>query len=589
MSELKIWAPAAAKVAVELKGSHVPMHADAGGWWTCRDYDLKHGTDYAIWLDGEGPFPDPRSPWQPEGVHGPSRWLDHKQFGWDDSDWQPIPLSEAIIYELHIGTFTPEGTFASAINRLDELLTLGITHIEIMPVAEFAGSRGWGYDGVDLYAPHHSYGGPLGLKQLVNACHQRKLGVILDVVYNHLGAEGNYIEKFAPYFKPDVKTPWGNAVNLDGVGSEFVRRFFIDNALMWLRDYHFDGLRLDATHAFVDQSDKHFLAQLTEEVKTMGFALGRYWFLIAESDLNDPRVVRPVTEGGWGFDAQGNEDFHHAVHTLLTGENSGYYADYGQIADLGKVLCENFCLYDRFSKHRQKMHGHSAKDLEGSRFVAFVQNHDQTGNRSNGERLCHLVTMGQVQLAAAITLLSPFIPMLFQGEEWAASSPFCYFADIAAAEIREAMRKGRLAEFAFTVADPASIPDPLDETTWRRSQLNWEERGAGRYRMILDWYRTLIRLRKQEPDFAAGPLEPAGVEYEEGGSWLSFRRGRFRVVCNFWGESQLVTCCESDILELVVGSDPAVEVTNIGEISMPAHSVAVLENVADKNASVQGG
>jgi maltooligosyltrehalose trehalohydrolase len=320
----------------------------------------------------------------------------------------------------------------------------------------------------------------------------------------------------------------------------------------------------------------------------MGIALGRYLFLIAESDLNDPRVVRPVAADGWGFDAQGNEDFHHALHALLTGENTGYYMDYGQIADLAGVLGENFCLYGRFSKHRQKVHGCSAKDIEGSRFVAFVQNHDQTGNRGKGERLCHLLAPGQIKLGAAVTLLSPFVPMLFQGEEWAASSPFCYFADVQDEDIRAAIRKGRHEEFAFSIADPAAIADPLDETTWRHCRLHWEERGAAEHHEILDWYRTLIHLRRQEPDFEPGPLDIEGVEYAEKGGWLSFRRGRFRVVCNFLPQPQLIACCERDILELVLASAP-VEVLDTGEIAMPAHSVAILENVTDKNASIQGG
>ncbi|MES2626779.1 MAG: malto-oligosyltrehalose trehalohydrolase [Pseudomonadota bacterium] len=589
MTELKIWAPSATSVAIEIHGKREPMHPDADGHWMLNSDDLTHGTDYAVWLDDQGPFPDPRSAWQPAGVHGPSRWIDHGIFAWSDSNWHAKPFAEAILYELHIGTFTPEGTFAAAISRLDELVELGITHIEIMPVAEFIGTRGWGYDGVDLYAPHHSYGGPDGLKQLIDACHARGVGVVLDVVYNHLGKEGNYVEKFGPYFHALFDTPWGKAVNLDGAQSEHVRRFFIDNALMWLRDYHIDGLRLDAVHTFVDQSHVHFMAQLVDEIKTLGFSLGRNFTLIAESDLNDPKVVKPATEGGWGFDAQGNEDFHHALHTLLTGENFGYYRDFGNVNDLAKVLGENFCIADRYSEHRQRLHGRSAAGIESHRFIAFAQNHDQTGNRATGERIGHLVDSGRVKLAAAVTLLSPFVPMLFQGEEWSASSPFNYFADLLDPVVIDEMRQGRRAEFATSNHDPASIPDPLDEGTFRQSQLNWEERSAKQHHEILEWYKDLIRLRKDEPDFAPGPLDSEGVECDEATGTLSFRRGRYRVVCNFSAQSQQVLCSEQDVLELVMASSSAVELFDVGEVFMPMHSVAVLENVAEMYVSSQGG
>jgi maltooligosyltrehalose trehalohydrolase len=423
---------------------------------------------------------------------------------------------------------------------------------------------------------------------LIDACHQRKLGVILDVVYNHLGPEGNYLGKFGPYFHEHSATPWGEAVNLDGNGSEFVRRFFIDNALMWLRDYHCDGLRVDATHAFVDQSPTPFLAQFATEVKALSASLGRQLFLIAESDLNDPRIITSLAEGGWGFDAQGNEDFHHALHTLLTGENFGYYMDYGQVTDLGKVLSENFCLHDRFSKHRQKMYGHSAKGIESSRFIAFAQNHDQIGNRGTGERLSHLVSAGQVKLGAAVTLLAPFIPMLFQGEEWSASTPFYYFADLTDPEIRAAMREGRQAEFALPDGNKNAIPDPLEESTWRRSQLDWDERESGKHHDILAWYCALLRFRKQEPDFAPGSLDLDGIAYEEALGWLSFRRGRYRVICNFSDTPQLVTRWNADLLELVMTSEQGVQILDKG-ISLPGYSVAVLAQLAGRHASVQGG
>ncbi len=582
MSELKVWAPFAARMEVEIDGGRRPLQPAAGGWWTAAGTRLVDGTEYALWLNDEGPFPDPRSPSQPHGVHGPSRHIDHDRFVWNQNSWQPAALTDAIIYELHTGTFTPEGTFASAISRLDQLQELGITHIEIMPVAEFAGLRGWGYDGVDLYAPHHHYGGPEGLKRLVDACHQRNLGVILDVVYNHFGAEGNYAGKFAPYFQMEVKTPWGNAVNLDGPGSAHVRQFFIDNALMWLRDYRFDGLRLDATHAFVDRSQTHFLAQLTSAVKNLGASLGRELVLIAENDLNDPRVVRKVDEEGWGFDAQGNEDFHHALHTLLTGENFGYFMDYGRVSDLATVLCENFCLAERYSTFRQRVHGWSARDIASSHYVAFSQNHDQTGNRAQGERICHLVDSGQLKIAATITLLSPFVPMLFQGEEWAASSPFQYFADLSADEIREAVRVGRREEFSYLACDPGSIPDPLDEATWRKSQLQWDERGAEKHRDIFAWYKALIELRRREPELTASQRNIEDLDYREDPAWISFRRGRFRIVCNFSAGREIIDWAQSEQVALVMASSQDVQLAEkAGSISMPAHSTAILRTIMD--------
>jgi maltooligosyltrehalose trehalohydrolase len=338
MAELQIWAPQARKVEADIAGKRTPLQAGDGGWWYVQSDALQHDVDYRLWVDGAGPFPDPRSAHQPQGVEPLSRWVDHSRFAWSDAAWKPTPLREAVIYELHVGTFTREGTFASAIKRLDALVELGITHVELMPIAEFAGARGWGYDGVLLYAPHHAYGGPEGLKTFVDACHRRGLAVLLDVVYNHLGPVGNYLQAFGPYFTDSYRTPWGKAVNLDGAWSHEVRRFFVDNALTWLRDYHIDGLRVDAVHALIDRSAIHFVEQLAGDVKAFGLLLGTEPCVIVESDLNDPRLVRPVAQGGMGVDAQWNEDFHHALHALLTGEQFGYYADFGKLADLAYVL-----------------------------------------------------------------------------------------------------------------------------------------------------------------------------------------------------------------------------------------------------------
>src|SRR3954471_8186891 len=383
----RIWAPNANKLQLETNNERINLAKCERGWWTAPVH-LEHGQDYSLTVNNKAGLPDPRSPWQPRGVHAASRHVDHSRFQWTDDIWQSRPLSSAIIYELHTGTFTPEGTFDAAIGRLDYLLDLGITHIELMPIASFLGNRGWGYDGVSLYAPHQAYGGPDGLKRLVDACHARGLGIILDVVYNHLGPSGNYLPLFGPYFSQRHKTPWGDGINFDGPYSDEVRRFFCDNALMWLRDYHFDGLRLDAVHAIVDTSAVSFLEQLAIEVDVLKAHLGRHLVLIAESDLNDPRIVRPYEIGGFGIDAQWSDDFHHALHSVITGERNGYYSDFGSIKDLATAFETSYVYTGRRSKYRMRRHGRPPIGLTGHHFLGYVQNHDQLGNRAQGDRLC---------------------------------------------------------------------------------------------------------------------------------------------------------------------------------------------------------
>jgi maltooligosyltrehalose trehalohydrolase len=574
MAELRIWAPNARSVEAEINGTRAVMERIEGGWWCLQREALQHGSDYALWLDGEGPLPDPRSPWQPRGIEAPSRWVDHAHFTWNDVDWRAPPLRDAIIYELHVGTFSQGGDFASAIEHLDALVDIGITHVELMPVVEFAGTRGWGYDGVFPFAPHHAYGGPEGLKRLVEACHQRGLAVILDVVYNHLGPVGNCLEKYGPYFTDAYKTPWGKAMNLDGAWSHEVRHYFIDNALMWLRDYHIDGLRLDAVHALIDRSAIHFLEQLAGDVKSLSLFLRAEHFVIAESDLNDPRLVRPVTRGGMGLDAQWNEDFHHALHALLTGENFGYYADFGQLGDLARVLKAGFCYDDRYSRYRQRHHGRSAADVGGQHFIACLQNHDQVGNRGAGERLCHLVDAERAKLGAAVVLLGPFVPLLFQGEEWSASTPFQYFTDFTDASLQENVRKGRRAEFAAFGWSEDGVPDPHDETSFQRSKLDWRERDAQPHAAMLQWYRELITLRREERDFSAGALDPPHVTCDARAGWLRFRRGRFIVACNFADEAQRLEA-EGQNLRLASHANTRL---GSGTLSLPPWSVAVLES-----------
>jgi maltooligosyltrehalose trehalohydrolase len=521
------------------------MTATEGGWWMARNASASHGTDYSFVLDhfvlDQGdPLPDPRSPWQPHGVDGPSRVVDHSKFSWNDRSWQPPPLSSAIIYELHIGTFTPEGTFASAIARLPYLVELGITHVELMPVAEFSGDWGWGYDGVDLFAPHHDYGGPEGLKQLIDACHLAGLAVLLDVVYNHLGPAGNYLSRFGPYFTDRYSTPWGPAVNLDDSGSAEVRRFLCDNALMWLRDYHFDGLRIDAVHAIFDASAIHFLEQLATEVDELQACTGRHAVLIAESDLNDPRVVTAREAVGYGIDAQWSDDFHHALHTVLTGERTGYYSDFGSLEQLAKALQKAYAYDGCDSSFRKRKHGRPIGGLPGYRFLGYLQNHDQTGNRARGERSGRLMGVDRLKLGAALVLCAPFIPMLFHGEEFGASTPFLYFTNHRDRELSRAVSEGRRREFAAFGWDPLDVPDPQDRATFLNSKLNWSEVDMEPHRSLLDWHKRLIALRRANPDLTNGRLDRVDVHFQESERWLVLTRGSVAVACNLGSEKQTV-------------------------------------------------
>ena len=574
MAVMRVWAPKAAEVALECGGRVVPLTQAGGGWWSVDAPFVRHGVDYAFRLDGDGPFPDPRSASQPAGVHGPSRWVDHSRFVWSDERWQQAPLGSAVIYELHVGTFTPTGTFAAAIDRLDHLAALGVTHVELMPVGEFSGRRGWGYDGVGLYAPHHAYGDPADLKLLVDACHQRGLAVLLDVVYNHLGPEGNYLPRFGPYFTDRYATPWGEAVNVDGPGSDEVRRFIIDNALMWLRDYHFDGLRIDAVHAIVDTSAVHLLEQLAAEVEELEAELGRHLVLIAESDLNDPRIVREPGLGGYGLDAQWNEDFHHALHAVLTGERDGYYRDFGTLSDLAKVLTRGFAYDGRYSVHRDRRHGRPLEGLSAHRFVGCLQNHDQVGNRALGERTSLLLTDGQLKIGAALVLTAPFVPMLFQGEEWGAATPFLYFTDHADAELAEAVRRGRRAEFAPFGWEPDSIPDPQAEETFLRSRLDWGEAQRPPHDGLLAWHEALIALRGRLPGLRDGRLDRTTVRFDEDARWLVVERGSLSVICNLSDARQRIELPEARATEVVLAS-VAGTVREDDAFALPGHSVVI--------------
>ncbi|MBX2999886.1 MAG: malto-oligosyltrehalose trehalohydrolase [Caldilineaceae bacterium] len=575
MTTFRVWAPKPQNVEIELNGRRrLPMNAADDGWWQIDVDEAGIRTDYAYIVDGSQPLPDPRSPWQPHGVHGASRVVDHEAFRWDDDGWQSGPLASAIIYELHVGTFTPEGTFDAAIEKLDHLVELGVTHVELMPVAAFPGSRGWGYDGVALSAPHHPYGGPDGLKALVNSCHRRGLAVILDVVYNHLGPDGNYLAMFGPYFTEHHKTSWGDAVNLDGAGSDEVRRFFIDNARMWLRDYHIDALRIDAVHALIDDSAVHFLEQLGAEVKALQGALGRHLALIAESDLNDPRVVRSLEMGGYGMDAQWSDDFHHALHVALTGEQEGYYADFNGLADLAAALQRAFVYNGRYSPFRQRRHGRPATGLPGYKFLGYIQNHDQIGNRAQGDRISHLVSPELAKIGAAIVLTAPFIPMLFQGEEWGASSPFQYFTNFDNTELGKAVSEGRRGEFAAFGWEPDEVPDPQSAETFQRSKLNWSELKEESHASLCDWHRQLIRLRRQIPALGTGPLDSVAVRYDESARWIVVDRGAAVVVCNLGADAQTIPSPKHG--EISLASQEGVTLSEDG-IHMPGESAAIVK------------
>jgi maltooligosyltrehalose trehalohydrolase len=502
--EFLVWAPLRKRVSVRiLSGPErlLTMERNEKGYWAAAAEDLSPETLY-VYRIGDGlERPDPASHSQPAGVHGPSQIVDHRAFPWEDSKWKGLPLKDFIIYELHVGTFTPPGTFDAVIDRLDYLRELGITALEIMPVAQFPGMRNWGYDGVFPFAPQNSYGGPVGLKKLVNACHLRGLAVILDVVYNHLGPEGNYLHDFGPYFTNRYRTPWGAAVNFDGAYSDEVRRFLVLNALYWVTEFHFDSLRIDAVHGIYDFGARHFLQELAEVVHRNGEAMGRNVNVIAESDLNDVRVINPPEVGGHGLDAQWNEDFHHALHTLLTGERTGYYEDFGELSHLEKAVSEGFVYTGQYSSYRKRRHGNSSKDRPAQQFVGFSQNHDQVGNRAAGDRLSQNQPPEKLRLAAGAVLLSPHIPLLFMGEEYAETSPFHYFVSHGDKALIESVRKGRQEEFsAFGWAGP--LPDPQEESTFSHSKLHVELHSEGGHKKMFEFYKELILLRRRTPSLA---------------------------------------------------------------------------------------
>jgi maltooligosyltrehalose trehalohydrolase len=520
-----VWAPFRERVYVHIVEPHekvLPLKKNEHGYFEAVVDGVPTGSIYYYRLDGESEYPDPASRSQPKGVFGPSRVID-PGFPWSDVHWRGLPLEKYIIYELHTGVFTPEGTFSAVIEHLDELKELGITAVELMPVAQFSGTRNWGYDGVFPFAPQDSYGGPEGLKQLVDACHRNGLAVVLDVVYNHIGPEGNHLAEFGPYFTDRYHTPWGAAINFDGAYSDDVRRYFIENALYWVTEFHIDALRLDALHAILDISAYTFVEELAASVHEQAEKQNRRIYLIGESAANDARLIRSRQTGGYGLDAQWNDDFHHILHVLLTGEKTGYYQDFGTIQQLAKAFTEGFIYSGEYSSYRRHRHGSSSGDIPASHFVVFSQNHDQVGNRAFGDRLSRLVSFESLKLAAGIVMLSPFLPQLFMGEEYGETAPFPYFVSHSDPALIEAVRKGRSAEFsAFDWQ--GDIPDPQDEATFRSARLNYRLRQQGQHKILYEFYRELIRLRKESPVLSYLGKENMDVRCDEEKKTLVIRR-----------------------------------------------------------------
>ena len=530
----RVWAPQADAVSVRIlsnnRGRDIRLGKEDRGYFSGLAEGVCKGDRYVYVLDNMDHYPDPASRSQPEGVHGPSQVINPEEFLWDDREWEGTSKQDFIIYELHVGVFTKKGTFEAIIPLLDYLIDLGITAIELMPVAQFPGNRNWGYDGVYPFAPQNTYGGPKGLKELINLAHKKGLAVILDVVYNHLGPEGNYLGRYAPYFTDRYKTPWGEAINFDGPYSDEVRRFFIDNALYWVREYHVDALRLDAVHGIFDFSACHFLQELACTIHAQAELLNRRIYVIAESDLNDARLVRSQELGGYGLDAQWNDDFHHALHTLLTREQTGYYEDFGRLQHLAKAFAEGFVYSGAYSPARRRRHGNSSKTISATKFVVFAQNHDQVGNRLKGDRLSALISFEGMKLAAAVVLLSPFIPLLFMGEEYGETAPFPYFVSHSDPDLKEAVRRGRRQQFAYLqgLDEP---PDPQEDKTRQRANMDPSLRHQGNHRVLYEWYKELTRLRSEIRAFAGLSKEHMEVVCLEKKSTLVVRR---------WGRNEQV-------------------------------------------------
>jgi maltooligosyltrehalose trehalohydrolase len=565
----EVWGPNASSLALLLDGVRHPMTRDADGWWSADDGLA--GTDYGYLVDGdEHPLPDPRSRRQPTSVHELSRVFDPSRFGWRDGGWKGRQLAGGMIYELHVGTFTPAGTLDSAIERLNHLVSLGVDFVELLPVNGFNGDHNWGYDGVLWYTVDETYGGPEAYQRFVDACHARGLAVIQDVVYNHLGPSGNYLPRFGPYLREGSSNTWGDSVNLDAPP---VRSYIVENAMMWLRDYHVDGLRLDAVHALVDESPKHILQELAEQTDALSAFLGRPLSLIAESDLNDPTLITPREAGGYGVHAQWSDDFHHALHVALTGETTGYYADFEHLDSLAKVVTRGFYHDGTYSSFREKDHGSpiDTDRMPSWRLVVANQNHDQVGNRAIGDRLTARLDRGQLAIAAVLTICGPFTPMLFMGEEWGASTPWQFFTAHPEPELGAATAEGRIAEFEKMGWDPDVVPDPQDPATFANSKLDWAESAQGDHAQLLALYRALATLRRTVPDLSDPRFPRTTCDFDDDAHWFALHRGSTTIAVNF-GEGPLALPYGG---RLLLGTDENVGAASTGVV-LSGHSAAII-------------
>jgi maltooligosyltrehalose trehalohydrolase len=574
MREFAVWAPKPESVRLDVDGEVYPMTRARDGWWRAT-VDAAPDARYGYLLDDDPTvLPDPRSPRQPDGVHDRSQLWEPAPQAWTDGGWTGRSVQGAVIYELHIGTFTPEGTFDSAIEKLTYLVDLGVDFVEVMPVNTFSGTHGWGYDGVLWHAVHEPYGGPDGLVRFVDACHRRGLGVLIDAVFNHLGPSGNYLPRFGPYLS-SASNPWGEGVNVADAQSDEVRRYIIDCALRWMRDFHADGLRLDAVHALFDTTAIHILEELAAETDALAGQLGRPLSLIAESDLNDPRTITPRRGGGYGMTAQWDDDIHHAIHTAVSGERQGYYADFGSLATLAKTLRDGFFHAATYSSFRRRRHGRplDTSTIPATRLLAYTCTHDQVGNRALGDRPSQTLTYGQLAVKAALVLGSPYTAMLFMGEEFGASTPFQFFSSHPEPELARATAEGRKKEFADHGWDADEIPDPQDPQTFQRSKLDWTEPDTGQHSQLRRIYQNLIALRRGETDLADPWLDHLMVDYDEEKRWIVMRRGRLAIACNLGAEpvavpftGELVLCSDSP--------DLGAETTEL-----PPYSFAILRAV----------
>jgi len=572
--EFAVWAPRPDRVRLDLEGTLHPMERSDDGWWRAR-VEAAPDARYGFVLDDNPKvLPDPRSPRQPEGVHERSQLWEPAADAWSDSEWAGRSIEGAVIYELHIGTFTPAGTLDAAIDKLDYLVDLGVDFVEVMPVNAFGGTHGWGYDGVLWYAVHEPYGGPDALIRFVDACHRRGLGVLIDAVFNHLGPSGNYLPEFGPYLSSG-SNPWGESINIGDAGADQVRRYILDCALRWMRDFHADGLRLDAVHALVDTTAIHILEEMSAETDSLAADLGRPLSLIAESDLNDPRLITPRDQGGLGMTAQWDDDIHHAIHTAVSGERQGYYGDFGTLETLAQTLRHGYFHAGTFSSFRQRRHGRplDTATIPATRLLAYTLTHDQVGNRAIGDRPSQNLTTGQLAVKAALALGSPYTAMLFMGEEWASSSPFQFFSSHSEPDLARATAEGRKKEFADHGWDADEIPDPQDPATFERSKLNWDEVDEGDHGRLRAFYQSLIALRRSEPDLADPWLDHLRIDYDEDARWFVMHRGAFAVVCTL-GDSDVDVPVTGDAVLTFGDAEVGTDATRMG-----GQSVAVLRQV----------